>query len=295
MLQIKQKNAGSRSEWLVENRYTFGTGIENNYKVSGANVNSVQAGLEVNGDNVALFNLGGGDSVCHNGDVLEKNVVLKPGDEFSVGDAVYIIEDPKQNRREQHQEPRSWSLRAQNTALANKTYVLSGTQIIGRSNECDICLNVVHLSRRHARLTVEEDTIQIDDLESSNGTFVNGQRIESAQVKAGDEIAFDTLRFILMGPQTNSEKTQIRVAADSDATTMRPAMTNAEAKQKYAAAAKKPSPNSNDNAQVKAAPVQTEKKEASNPAQEETSGSTKAMMILIGLLIIAVAGYVLLG
>ena len=203
MLRIKQTNAGSRGEWLVEKRYTFGNGVDNHYKVGGPGVHSVQAGLEVNGDSVVLFNIAGGDSVRLNGEVLEKNSSLKDGDQFAVGDGAFTIDDPKQDRLvpDQVSEVRTWSLRAQNTALANKTYLLEGEQVIGRSNNCDICLNVVHLSRRHAKLTVTKDYIEIEDLQSANGTFVNGKRIASEQARPGDEITFDTLRFTLLGPQ----------------------------------------------------------------------------------------------
>lgn len=230
MLQIKPNKPQSRPEWLVENRYTFGTGTDNDFIVRGQDVHSFQAALEVDGDIVTLFNMGGGESIKVNGSVIEAQIPLSPGDEFNIGESGFTLADPKQGRIAANsaatdaEAAKAWTLKAQNTALANKVYELSGSKVIGRSQECDICLYVVHLSRKHARLTVKGDQIEVEDLSSSNGTYINGVKIQRSLARSGDEIAFDTLRFTLMGPNQNLENTQIRPATQSDATTMRPAL-----------------------------------------------------------------------
>src|ERR1700761_9083697 len=55
--------------------------------------------------------------------------------------------------------------------------VSPGNYVIGREPECDIPLDVDLVSRRHAQLTVTFDQSSIEDLGSSNGTFVNGQPV----------------------------------------------------------------------------------------------------------------------
>lgn len=226
MLQLKQKGAGNRPQWLVEKRYTFGTDKDNQYIVSGDGVIEIHAGIEVDGDHVQLFNLGGSDCVKVNGTVLEKSQVLNAGDTFSVGDQSFDVEDPKLARKAKPLEQtktEGWTLKAKNTALANKSFILEGTQIIGRSKDCDICLNVVHLSRKHAQISVRDKHLYIEDLDSSNGTFINNRRVKNAQVKSGDEIRFDTLKFSVFGPSASLQQTQVRQAAvENDATTMRP-------------------------------------------------------------------------
>jgi pSer/pThr/pTyr-binding forkhead associated (FHA) protein len=298
MLQIKQKNAGSRPEWLVENRYTFGTGVENNYKVSGEGVQAIQAGLEVNGDAVMLFNLAGGDSVRINGEVVEKRADVKAGDVFSIGDAEYLIDDPKLKRkREKSVEPKTqnWTLKAKNTALANKTFELQGSKIIGRSNDCDICLNVVHLSRNHARISVRGSHIELEDLNSSNGTYVNGKKIEKALVKAGDEITFDTLKFTVLGPQSEFEKTQSRANDDGDATTLRPAISASEmAKMSQARAhAGKAKPSAKKPAETPVSDVPKAQDASTNTEQGSRSGLI--MIAVVGVAIAVLVGYMVIG
>jgi pSer/pThr/pTyr-binding forkhead associated (FHA) protein len=61
--------------------------------------------------------------------------------------------------------------------------------VIGRVTECDQVIELPMISSRHARLSRESGRILIEDLRSSNGTFVNGTRIEGPVVlKPGDEI-----------------------------------------------------------------------------------------------------------
>lgn len=54
--------------------------------------------------------------------------------------------------------------------------------VLGRQAECDVLLTEGHTSRRHARLVQAEDGYWLEDLGSSNGTFINGNRI-SGRVK----------------------------------------------------------------------------------------------------------------
>jgi len=117
-----------------------------------------------------------------------------------------------------------WALKALNTALADRQFIVDGAALLGRSNDCDITLGVAHFSRKHASLTVEEGGLVVQDLQSSNGTFVNGKRVERATLKPGDELNFDTLRFTVLGPGYHGEGDKTRVREDHDKTSIRSAV-----------------------------------------------------------------------
>ena len=78
-------------------------------------------------------------------------------------------------------------------AIADEYSFEEGEFIVGRSHSSDIILPSDNVSRRHARLYTQDGKCFIEDLNSSNGVFVNGKRIHrvfeivrSAQIKVGD-------------------------------------------------------------------------------------------------------------
>ena len=72
------------------------------------------------------------------------------------------------------------------------TFTLEGDQIdIGRDSINEIVINDAEISRRHARLTFQGGKYVLEDLGSTNGTFVNGQRLAGPRVlKAGEVVSF---------------------------------------------------------------------------------------------------------
>ena len=64
--------------------------------------------------------------------------------------------------------------------------------IIGRSSELDIVLVEDMVSRKHAKITLSGGKITIEDLGSTNGTFVNGEKVKTSRLKEGDRILVGT-------------------------------------------------------------------------------------------------------
>ena len=79
---------------------------------------------------------------------------------------------------------------------AGETFHPEGDRtMIGRSPDCDVFLDDVTVSRRHAVLVRREDGFAIDDQGSLNGTFLNRRRIESAPLEDGDEVQIGKYRL----------------------------------------------------------------------------------------------------
>jgi hypothetical protein len=69
-------------------------------------------------------------------------------------------------------------------------FLKNGISAIGRAPDNDLNLPEPSVSNRHAFIAVESKVVIIRDLGSTNGTFVNGARIESCQLKVGDRVVF---------------------------------------------------------------------------------------------------------
>ena len=70
-------------------------------------------------------------------------------------------------------------------------------QVVGRAMTSDIPVFDPTISRRHAELAVEGDQVSVRDLGSSNGTFVNGNRVQEFRLASGDFVTFGKVRFQL--------------------------------------------------------------------------------------------------
>ena len=73
-----------------------------------------------------------------------------------------------------------------------------GRTLIGRSPDCEVFLDDVTVSRRHAELVREADTFTIRDLGSLNGTYVNRKRIESTVLEDDDEVQIGKYRLTFL-------------------------------------------------------------------------------------------------
>jgi pSer/pThr/pTyr-binding forkhead associated (FHA) protein len=69
--------------------------------------------------------------------------------------------------------------------------------VIGRRQDCDLMIPLGEISRKHCRIIKEADTLRIEDLGSSNGTYLNGKRIQEAVLSAGDTVQVGPVVFVL--------------------------------------------------------------------------------------------------
>ena len=75
-------------------------------------------------------------------------------------------------------------------------FAVDGVSEIGRGSGVEIRIHDSEISRRHARLVVKNDSVVVEDLGSTNGTFVNGQPIETQPLADGDKIQVGTTTIL---------------------------------------------------------------------------------------------------
>lgn len=91
-------------------------------------------------------------------------------------------------------------LRGVSGAAFGKTYPISGSVVIGRQADCDISIASEEISRRHAQLKATPAGLAVEDLGSSNGTYINGKRVQQGLMRPGEELRLDNIRFLLVAP-----------------------------------------------------------------------------------------------
>ena len=68
---------------------------------------------------------------------------------------------------------------------------------IGRAPNADFIVDATLVSRLHCRLSAGATELQVEDPESTNGTFVNGERVERAALKSGDRLGVGEVEFLI--------------------------------------------------------------------------------------------------
>lgn len=104
-------------------------------------------------------------------------------------------------------------------AEARAAVLGEGELVIGRSAYCSLVLEHNTVSRLHAVLRSVDDAVELSDMGSSNGTFVNGTRITGpVRVKLGDDIKIGTQPLSLepVPPRKATDTGRISYVDDSD-------------------------------------------------------------------------------
>ena len=98
------------------------------------------------------------------------------------------------------------ALKIVNKGSTNEHIMSLGNMIaLGRSSKCDLQVDDDKMSGRHCRFTLKADRLEIADLDSKNGTYLNGIRIEQSEVFIGDEVKIGETVITLEEKNTDGE------------------------------------------------------------------------------------------
>jgi len=92
-----------------------------------------------------------------------------------------------------------WVLKTADDAEAPFLFrILPGSiKTVGRAPRADLILEAALVSRLHCRLTAGAAELEVVDLESTNGTFVNGERTGRGRLKAGDRLGVGRVELLV--------------------------------------------------------------------------------------------------
>jgi len=106
----------------------------------------------------------------------------------------------------------TWKLQAITGEFAGQEINIDRDMLVGRHQDADILLQSAEISRRHAAFLLKEQGLWLQDLNSSNGTFVNEVRIQNETLlNSGDTIQFASLKFTVSAAASALDVPEIEI------------------------------------------------------------------------------------
>lgn len=90
----------------------------------------------------------------------------------------------------------------------HESYSIKENAVIGRSKRCAVYIDDPYLSKNHARIFLKGDDFYIEDLGSTNGSFLNGRRLpaQPVRIKDSDKLSFGNISFIFVDNLPKNKK-----------------------------------------------------------------------------------------
>lgn len=140
--------------------------------------------------------------VSVNGHSINQKTAITDGDWLSLGSSLFQLKFP---------EHPAFTNPDHSVPSQDKPGVLT----IGRIPECDFTIASPMVSREHAKLYCEPDAVEIEDLNSTNGTFVNGARLHGrVRLQQGDLVSIATFVFLFTGEALQPVEASGRVSVE---------------------------------------------------------------------------------
>ncbi len=194
-----------------------GSAANNAIILSADGIRPLHCEIHVVGTRLNLQVPANGGTVAVNGKFIADLMALRAGDQIMIGSVAAKLIPIESTAADASYAPRGqvaaddsatrvravlpkFVLRGVSGSVFGKLFPVAGPTVLGRSAECDIALVGDEVSRRHTMLKPTEQGLSVEDLGSSNGTFINNKRIQQGFLNPGDELRVDTVRMVLVAP-----------------------------------------------------------------------------------------------
>ncbi len=251
-MRLNFKNNEHSDVEIKEGRLTIGRDAGNDIVLDHEDISGFHAEIHNDNGKISLVDLASRNGTSHQGKKIQGRVELKAWDEIAFASIQAEVVDPEKRRptkamrsvtdddlespviaQPTPEKPGTaadidktkarpsvsgWVLLGLSEEVKGSKMPLSGTMTVGRDEACELTLPNEMASRHHARLTVEGDKLFVEDLGSTNGTWINGKKTSGrAEVSHGDELRFDTTRYKATLAGSDLDKTAARPAVGATA------------------------------------------------------------------------------
>ncbi len=223
MLKIQFKDRRKPAMWLVDSPVRIGADAQCQIVIDDAQVDPIHCELVIEQSDITLNNLSSKRSVFVNEIPVSGTQKLEAWDVIRLGSAELEIIDPLKERNRPAQVLASktvirpaisaWLLKANSAPLVGQFFQVNHAFTIGRDETADIVVPLSFISRVHAKLIIKKEKLYVEDANSSNGTYVNDEKVKSCELRNNDELRLDEFSFLVVGPdfaEHNKPRTIVR-------------------------------------------------------------------------------------
>ena len=186
---------------LAAGELTIGRDQDRQIQLASASVSRRHAKIAANGAQIMVLDEGSANGVLVNGTRVAGPTPVDPRARIEIADFRIVIESmvaeatPSVAPFGTAAVVESLRIVAQGGPYDARIYPVIGDLMVGRAAENQLVLDDPSLSRKHARMRGMGRRLEVEDLGSSNGTFVNGRKVGRATAGPGDTIRFGELSF----------------------------------------------------------------------------------------------------
>jgi len=216
-LIIEDKHGGIADEYsFEEGEFYIGRSHTSDIILPSDNVSRRHARLYTVDGKCYIEDLNSSNGVFVNGRRIQEVYQIQRSAQIKVGDYYLHIESDADQGAE---EEKTWcKLTGRNLAFVNQVFrVQRKVNLLGRGKDCTLTIIDPSVSRIHSKLSVERSgALTLEDLKSSNGTFVNDERIEVATVQHRDVIRIGNVEFLVEIPEQDTIAVAPKATAQRD-------------------------------------------------------------------------------
>ncbi|MFT6732228.1 MAG: pSer/pThr/pTyr-binding forkhead associated (FHA) protein [Polaribacter sp.] len=228
MLKIQFKDRRKPAMWLVEPTLKISSEMPCDILIEDPNAKGIDCELVIEHSQILLNVSSSAPTVFINEVPVLQNQVIDAWDVIRIGKDELELIDPLKERSTQPRPVESnktvirsaisgWMLKANTKPIMGRFYQINDGNTIGRDDEANIVVPLDYISRIHAKLSINKGLLFIEDLKSSNGTFVNDERVKKSELRNKDELRLYEFSFTVIGPDIKNEtkpKTIVRKNKD---------------------------------------------------------------------------------
>lgn len=216
MLRIHFADNRQAPIWLVDERFTIGQDSRNSLVLTEPEISLFHAEIRQDHGQYYLSDCGTPGGTFVNGERIGARFQLRSGDIVRIGQLELLLVDPAKAHPKAQATAR-WFLQVIKGEHEGQKYHVIGSLTFGRSVKCELCFSDQELSRRHCEFFLKDDVLEVKDLASANGVFVNQQKVSTAVLQPGDQIRMGSVTLLVIGPKVAAPQ-----AVDEDATLFMP-------------------------------------------------------------------------